>query len=325
LRIIIVGGAGLIGHSAALDLKSRGHDVTIIDSLMVNNLYALMNSGKERYMEFLRERLSLLDEANIPVIRLDARDYGALSLTISPLKPDCVVHMAAVAHIDRSNKDPFSTFDHSLRTLENTLDVARNQDVSPHVIYFSSSTVYGNFPTPVLHEDSPCKPFGIYGAVKLSGEHIVNAYKDVYGMDTTIIRPCALYGPRCVSGRVGQKFIEAALDGKPITIFGDGEVYEDFTYIKDFVLGLRLAIEKKDRSKGETFNITSGKARSLNELAQIVSRLTNARITHGPHDPEKPHRGTMDITKAQERLGYIPTYTLEKGIEEYVSWYRSRS
>lgn len=324
MKIVIVGGAGLIGHSAALDLTERGHDVTIIDALMVNNYYALLNSGQERYMGFLRDRLSLLDKAGVPVLRLDARDYGMLTLALSPLEPDCIIHMAAVSHIDRSNKDPYSTFDHSLKTLENTLDVARNIKGNAHVIYFSSSTVYGNFQEPVLTEESICKPFGIYGAVKLSGEHIVNAYKDTYGMDCTIIRPCALYGPRCVSGRVGQKFIESALDGKPITIFGDGEIYEDFTYIKDFIQGLRLVVEKRERSSGETFNITSGKARTLNDLAEIVSLHTNAEIIHGEADPEKPHRGTLDIGKARDLLGYNPSYNLEDGIREYIGWYRGQ-
>ena len=123
------------------------------------------------------------------------------------------MHLAAVAHANRSNKDPFSTFDHSMRTLENALDWARGVELE-HFIFFSSSMVYGNFRPPTVTEDHPLDPIGIYGALKLGGEKLVIAYNQVFGLPYTIIRPSALYGPRCVSRRVGQAFIESALVGR---------------------------------------------------------------------------------------------------------------
>ena len=122
-RIAIVGGAGFIGHNMALSLKKLGADVVIIDSLQVNNLYSLTENtpdavNRELYYKIINERLDLLRYADIPVKIQDARDYHALSRLLSEYKADVVIQLAAVSHANRSNKDPYSTFDHSLRTRE---------------------------------------------------------------------------------------------------------------------------------------------------------------------------------------------------------------
>ena len=121
-----------------------------------------------------------------------------MSLLIGQHKPDVIVQLAAVSHANnKSNKDPHTTFDHTLRTLENTLDISKG--LGCHVIYFSSSMVYGNFNSKSVNEETPCNPLGIYGTLKYSGELIVKAYNRVFDMPYTIIRPSALYGERCVS------------------------------------------------------------------------------------------------------------------------------
>ena len=103
--------------------------------------------------------------------------------------------------------------------------------------------VYGNFNSQSVSEETPCKPIGIYGTLKLSGELLVRAYNQVFDLPYTIIRPSALYGERCVSRRIGQIFIENALCGKDITIQGDGNELLDFTYIQDLVYGIIRVIE----------------------------------------------------------------------------------
>src|SRR3954454_7290149 len=197
-RIALVGGAGFIGHHLALALVEHGAEVEVIDGLEVNNLltYAALPAdtpNRDLYLRILHQRLDLLHGAQIPLHVQDARDYDALSRILDGMKPDVVVHLAAVAHAGRSNKDPFSTFDHSLRTLENALDYARAE--VDHFIYFSSSMVYGNFQTDAVDETHPLDPIGIYGALKLAGEKLVIAYEQVFGVPYTIVRPSALYGP----------------------------------------------------------------------------------------------------------------------------------
>lgn len=327
-RIVLVGGAGFIGHHLALKFKELGAEAFVIDSLAVNNYYSIKNLGNvmpngQLYLKMIEERLYLLRAKDVPLIELDSRDYHQLSRTITEIYPDTIIHLAAVAHADRSNKDPYSTFDHSLRTLENSLDIARSGKLSiTHFIYFSSSMIYGNFSSRSVTEDSPCEPVGIYGALKLAGEKIVIAYNQVFGLPYTIVRPSALYGPRCVSRRVGQIFIENALQGLGNSIHGDQTDSLDFTYIEDLVSGV-VNILANGNSKNQIFNLTYGEARSIAEMAAILTtHFPEVTINTLPKDSLVPKRGTLCIDKARKLIGYGPQYPLERGFVEYINWYK---
>lgn len=323
-RIALIGGAGFIGHRLALALAERGASIDVIDSLQVNNLLhhaALPDSeNRDLYLKIIHQRLNLLHQAGIPVDVQDARDYDALSRTLNRMEPEVVVHLAAVAHAGRSNKDPFSTFDHSLRTLENALDWSRVG--AQQFIYFSSSMVYGNFQSDEIDETHPLEPIGIYGALKLAGEKLVIAYQQVFDLGYTIVRPSALYGPGCVSKRVGQIFIENALAGQKLRVDGDGLERVDFTYIDDLVDGVCRAIANP-AARNETFNMTAGQARSIQELAATVrEHFPDVGIEYGDRDQLRPLRGTLSVEKARRVLGYEPTVSLEEGLARYVEWYR---
>ena len=323
-KILLIGGAGFIGHHLALELKRLGATVAILDSLQVNNLISLLadsrNPRQDLYVKFINHRLDLLKAAGISVNIRDARDYQAVTTSIVSFKPNVVVHLAAVAHANISNKDPFSTFDHSLRTLENVLDASRG--LVEHFIYFSSSMAYGHFPQGKVTEDTPCQPLGIYGSLKLAGEQIVKGYHQVFGMPYTIIRPSALYGERCISRRVGQLFIEDAINGIEICVNGDGSDRLDFTYVKDLVQGVVKVIEH-ERSRNEIFNLTFGESRSIGEMAEILSQhFSNITIKYLPKDALTPNRGTLCVDKARQMIGYQPNYPLEKGFANYIEWYK---
>jgi nucleoside-diphosphate-sugar epimerase len=328
-RVAIIGGAGFIGHHLALDLASRGADVHVVDGLQVNNMVAITTELRYRqhrdlYSRIVGERLDLLREAGVPLVTQDARDYHALARIIDDIKPQTIVHAAAVSHAGESNKDPMTTFDHSLRTLENALDCARSTSSGvEHFIFLSSSMVYGDFLSPEVTEDHPLNSIGIYGALKVSGERIVVAYNQVFDLPFTIIRPSALYGPRCVSRRVGQVFIENALEGKPLLLEGDGEERLDFTYVEDLIQGLRLTIEQP-AARNETFNMTFGASRAISEVAQIVrERFPDVALERVERDRLMPKRGTLSVAKARALLGYEPEYPIELGFPKYVDWYRS--
>lgn len=327
-RIALIGGAGFIGHNLALALAQRGAHVEIVDSLQVNNLLTLASGDpahgdRELALEIVRQRLNLLRRAGIPLHAQDARDYHALCRILAQINPHVIVHLAAVAHADVSNKDPHSTFDHSLRTLENALDNARSGALRvERFVFFSSSMVYGNFTADCVTEQTPCEPLGVYGALKLAGEHLVRAYHQVFGMPYTIIRPSALYGERCVSRRVVQTFIENALAGREIVVRGDGSEHLDFTYIQDLIDGVIRAIESP-AAENETFNITCGQSRSLSELAAVLrTHFPDLAVRYAPRDRLTPRRGTLSIAKAAQRLGYQPRYPLERGVERYIAWYK---
>ena len=325
-RILLVGGAGFIGHNLALELKKKGAEVSIVDSLAVNNLLYFASTStdianRDLYIKILNERQRLLREAGIPLYVQDARDYHALSKIINnQAKAQVVVVLAAVAHAGRSNKDPYSTFDHSFRTLENALDNSRSN--VEHLIYFSSSMVYGNFTSGMVTEESPCEPIGIYGALKYGGEKLVIAYNQVFDLPYTIIRPSALYGERCVSRRVGQIFIENVLQGKGIIIKGDGEEHLDFTYVQDLVHGIVCCIEN-EKSRNQVFNLTYGESRSLNQMYDILKQhFPDIEIQYTDRDKLMPKRGTLCVDKAKEMIGYNPQHDLEKGFSKYIEWYK---
>ena len=324
-KITLIGGAGFIGHNLALHLHSLGAEVSIIDSLQVNNLASFSATSEDSvnralYLRILNERQRLIQAAGIPLFVQDVRNYHALCRLITDLQPQVVVQLAAVSHANKSNKDPYSTFDHSFRTLENALDASRDQ--VEHFIYFSSSMVYGHFSETAVTEESSCNPIGIYGALKYGGEKLVIAYNQVFDLPYTIVRPSALYGERCVSRRVGQIFIENALSGKDIKIAGDGSDRLDFTYIKDLVKGIELVIGK-DESLNQIFNLTYGDSRSLADMAEIMkANFKNLEVNYTPKDNLTPDRGTLSIEKARSLLGFSPDFPLGKGYVDYINWYK---
>lgn len=324
-KIALIGGAGFIGHNLALELKKQGADVEIIDSLQVNNLmtFASANSdpNQELYIRMINQRLEMIKSDGIPLHILDARDYHTLSKTLLTMHPQVIVHLAAVSHAGKSNKDPHSTFDHSLRTLENALDYAKGN--VEQFIYLSSSMVYGNFLTPEVTEESPLNSLGIYGALKVAGERMVVAYNQVFDLPYTIIRPSALYGPRCVSRRVGQIFIESAMRGETLRVDGDGSERLDFTFIDDLVSGIIQTI-RHPAARNQTFNLTYGESRSLNDLAKIVQQeFPGIGINYVPRDKLMPFRGTLNVDKAKKLIGYSPVYPIDKGFVKYIQWYKT--
>lgn len=327
-KVALIGGAGFIGHNLALKLREVGAEPHVVDSLQVNHLgyYSsnyIENINAERYISFLNERLSLLRKEKIDLYINDVRDYHIISSVINAINPDYVVHLAAIAHANKSNKDPFSTFDHSMRTLENVLDSIKTKKT--HLIYFSSSMVYGNFDGEAVKEDRVCNPIGIYGALKFGAEKLVIGYNQVFNLPYTIIRPSALYGERCVSRRVGQAFIENAISGLPLTVNGDGSDRLDFTYIDDLVQGVLRCIENKN-SINQIFNITYGSSRKIKELAEIVlDAFPNSKLESKPRDVLMPERGTLSIEKAKTLIGYDPQFPIEIGFKKYIDWYKSFS
>ncbi len=323
-RVALIGGAGFIGHNLALSLVRAGADVHCVDGLQVNSLgaYASATSDpdKELFVQLINERLSLLRQERIPLHVIDARDYHALCRCLGEIRPQVVVQLAAVAHANRSNKDPFSTFDHSFRTLENALDYSRGN--VEQFIYFSSSMVYGDFDGEAVSEERQCEPLGIYGALKYGGEKLVIAYRQVFGLDYTIVRPSALYGERCVSRRVGQAFIENALRGKGLTVNGDGTDALDFTYIGDLVQGVTRCIGLPE-ARNQIFNLTYGGARTLNQMIDLVRRgFPGVDVRYQPRDALMPERGTLSVEKARRLLGYEPQFPLELGFPRYIEWYQ---
>lgn len=180
--------------------------------------------------------------------------------------------------------------------------------------------IYGDFKTESVNEDALKDPKGIYGAAKLSSELLIKAYHNLIGLPYTIIRPSALYGPRCINNRVTQIFIEKAIRGESLNIHGDGSQKLDFTFIDDFTAGMVITQTNRDAING-IFNLTTGHAEPIGKLAAILKKyFTDLVVKYEPWDKIVPVRGTLNIDRMKS-LGYKPKYTIDNGYPNYIEWY----
>jgi nucleoside-diphosphate-sugar epimerase len=311
--IALIGGAGFIGHHLAVESARSGANVHVIDRLPDGNVGGL-------YAALIRERLAALREAEVSLHVLDARESEALAACLQRIEPDAIVHLAAVASAGATDRDPPGAFDHGLRTLVNALEYARGRPC--HLVYVSSSMVYGNFKSEAAMEEDVCEPIGVYGALKCCGERMAIAYGQVFHVPCTIVRPSAVYGERCVGRSVGQIYIENALLGKALTVKGDGSDALDFTYVRDLVQGLTLCLTRRE-ARNQVFNLTFGDARTLQQMTALLERHFPEVVVHyEPREPLAPKRGTLSIGKARRLLGYAPEFPLETGFVRYIDWYK---
>lgn len=327
-RVLLIGGAGFIGHNLALSLAAGGVKTGVLDNLMLNNLvdnvYGTRDAQQRAlYMGFLLSRFSLMREAGVELINGDARLAFDLSNVFEEFRPTKVVHLSAIASSVDAKQVPGLMFDLQLVTLRNVLELTRTifQEVN-QVMFLSSSTVYGDFEGDSVNENTRPKPKGIYANTKYMGERLLRTYASQYGIGSTIIRPSALYGERCISRRVSQVFIENALTNKPLLLEGGGDGKLDFTDINDLTDGMIRALAFHKSAETQTFNLTLGNARTIADLASVVaSVIPNVKLEERPRAVEKPVRGTLSIERAQSAIGFSPKSTLESGYRRYCQWY----
>lgn len=329
-RVMLVGGAGFIGHNLSLEMRELGIETMVVDNLMwnsmIDNLYNNMSSEIQRsvYHQFLADRFTLMREAGVQLYNADARNFMDLMTAFREFQPTMVVHLSAISSAVEARKRPGLCFDLQLGTLRNIVELAReNLDTVTQVMTISSSTVYGDFETPTVDESVRPKPRGIYANTKYMAERLVRTYKEQHGLGVNIIRPSALYGERCISRRVSQAFIENALIGKPLLLEGGGDGRLDFTYINDLVEGMIRALAlHPGPGCSETYNITFGNARTIAELADVVkSVVPNVILEERPRAEDKPIRGTLSTERMQEHLRFKARWNLETGYKRYCEWY----
>ncbi len=329
-RVMLVGGAGFIGHNFALELRRAGVETMVLDNLMVNSLVEnVFDTGREpvqarAYLNFLLDRFRMMREAGVVLHNADARLSGDIARAFDLFRPTKIVHLSAIASAVEARRDPGLAFDLQLVTLRNVLEQCRlGHDGVNQVMFLSSSTVYGDFEGDTVDETTRPRPRGIYANAKYMGERLLRTYNEQHGMGATIIRPSALYGERCKSRRVSQVFIESALRGKPLLLEGGGDGRLDFTYIHDLVEGMVRALALHGGANtSQTFNLTFGNARTIAELAAIVKEIVPETILEErPRAEDKPIRGTLSMDRARDVLGFVPKWPLEAGYRRYCEWY----
>jgi len=298
MRVLVTGSSGTIGTRLCEKLLEGGHAVSGIDRV------------PNKWVPEVQEITEVRD-----LLKVDAFEG-------TKADQDLVIHLAANARVYELVKNPSLAWE-NFTTLFRTLEWTRENSI-PRLLFTSSRECYGNVREGKCAEDSvhieTCE--SPYTASKMGGEALVQAYGRCYSLKPVILRFSNVYGMYDDSDRVVPLFIRNMREGKPITIYGK-EKSLDFTYIDDAIDGVMRIMERFDDVAGETFNISSGSATPLLDLAQLIQK-----ILHSQSDVriEENRTGEItfyeaDISKAKEQLGFEPKTSLEEGIKKAVEWY----
>jgi UDP-glucose 4-epimerase len=310
MRILVTGGLGLIGHNVVNRLESLGHTITIVDK---KTNYGIIPREELTYL--LNERTKKI--ATKDIFTTDIVSYHELNELIDDVKPEIIIHLASFPRQKVVNANPRAGSITMSEGLINLLELAKKYKVK-RFVYISSSMVYGDF-TDDVTEDAICNPQGQYGIMKLAGEWLVKDYTRSYGLEHTIIRPSAVYGPLDVEDRVISKFILTALRGQTLKVNGANETL-DFTYVDDAADGI-VAASLSDNAKNKTYNITKSHSRTLKYAAELaVSIVGKGSIDIRDKDSDFPSRGALNIDAARRDFGFDPKVDVEEGFKIYYDW-----
>ncbi|MCX6803765.1 MAG: NAD-dependent epimerase/dehydratase family protein [Candidatus Diapherotrites archaeon] len=312
-KFLIVGGAGFIGSYICRELKTNyPKDEVIVFDSFVNYMDHFTND----YHSLLKIRFKDLE--GIKFVRGDLRYRMQIIDVLKNEKPDIIINLAAIPDARKSNKFCEDAIDINLLGHVNLLEAIKSVGGIKRIVFTSSSFVYGNFEYAPADEKHPVEPIDVYGGSKLSGEILTKAYGRRFGIEWTIIRPSAVYGPGDSYDRVSQIFVNNALKGETIFLDNGGAGRLDFSYVSDVAKGFVLAA-KSPNGANQIFNITRGEGRQIREFAEIVAKeVPKTKIQTKPQTEIRPERGALNIEKAKKLLGYNPQISIEVGIKKYI-------
>jgi nucleoside-diphosphate-sugar epimerase len=312
MNILVTGGLGLIGHHVVKKLEAQGHAVFITDT---RTNYGMIPQQEIDYL--ISERIKGIHTDRIH--RIDICDSAGIDWLMQQYQPDIVIHLASFPRQKVVNVNPSLGSRTMSEGLLNLLESCVKHQV-PRFFYVSSSMVYGNFDNYVT-EDAECHPQGQYGILKLAGEWLVKDYQR-RGIDYTIFRPSAVYGPLDVEDRVISKFLLTAMRSQTLKVNGINETL-DFTYVDDAANGI-VAAALSDNTRNKTYNITKSHSKTLLEAAELAVKLAGSgTIEVREKDADFPSRGALDITAARRDFGFDPRVDIEEGFEIYHDWLKN--
>jgi nucleoside-diphosphate-sugar epimerase len=309
VRVVVTGVAGFIGSHLAERLLADGHELLGVDCF--TDYYP--RELKERNLLALRahERFRLVEE------RLQDAELVRLLEGASH-----VYHLAAQAGVRASWGSEFTHYtEHNVLATQRLLEAALAAG-RPRIVYASSSSVYGDAPSLPLREDGPCQPVSPYGVTKLAAEHLCTLYHRNHGLATVSLRFFTVYGPRQRPDMAFNRFLRAARDRTPISVFGDGKQTRDFTYVDDIVTAVRQAA--LSGRPGCVYNVGGGERVALNEVLSLVETVTGQRLEIQRQEPQKGDmRDTFADTSAARRdLGFRSSVGLAEGLAREWRWIR---
>jgi len=312
MKILITGAAGFIGFHLSRRMLDQGYEVLGIDN--INDYY-------DKNLKTIRLN-KLSNYKNFSFKKLDISNRNALKKTFQSFLPNKVVNLAAQAGVRYSLENPYAYIDSNIVGFTNIIELCRYNDVDSF-IYASSSSVYGgNKKIPFNIEDRVDKPLALYGATKRTNELFAYTYSKLYGLNTTGLRFFTVYGPWGRPDMAMYIFTKKIMDGQQISVFNNGNMKRDFTYIDDIIAGTMAAIEMD--YKCEIFNLGNNKSENLMDAISIIEKELNKKaiIDFQPMQPGDVQESFADIDYSIEKLNYKPKTTIDIGIPKFIEWYK---
>jgi UDP-glucose 4-epimerase len=312
-NILVTGGLGLIGHNVVRKLEQQGHTVVVYDN-MTN--YGII--PKEEIDHLMIQRRKLISTPHVH--EMDILQGSMFDWLLPHHKIEAIIHLASFPRQKVVNADPMWGSTVMSTGLLILLEKAVQHGVR-RFTYASSSMVYGDFKDDVT-ENAECRPQGQYGILKLAGEWLVKDYTRKHGIEHTILRPSAVYGPLDVEDRVISKFLLTAMRGETLKVNGPNETL-DFTYVDDAADGF-VAATLSDRAANGTYNITKSHSKTLLSAAELAVKLAgNGRIEIRDKDADFPSRGALNIDAARRDFGFDPKVDVDEGFQIYYDWLKN--
>jgi len=306
-RIIVTGGAGFLGAEIVQALAARGDEAIALDL-----------APSARLAELQKEHRSI--QFHVAEITEWARVAGLLR----SVKPDVIVHCAAVVGVPASVLAPYRTFQVNVEGSLHVMEAMRLFEIG-RMVHISSEETYGPFQCARVTEEHPQRPLMPYGISKLAVEQLGRSYRELYGIESIHLRTCWVYGPRLPRPRVPKILVDAALQGRPLHLPEGASFAVDHTHVEDVVQGVLLALDRESHPF-DAYNIGSGGAPTLGEIVEIVKELVpGADVSVGAGDYRHPggvpvvRKGALDITRARTVLGYAPRFDIRAGLADYVA------
>ena len=299
--VLVTGGAGFIGSHLVARLLKEGFEVVVLDNLSTGSLENLELCLENENLRFVKG--SIIDEQ---AMREALKDVEA------------VFHLAAITSVPYSVEYPDVTREVNVDGTRKLLEECLSAGVE-RFIYVSSCAVYGEPEYLPIDEKHPARPVSPYAESKLEAERLCREFQKAYGLKTTIVRPFNVYGPRMKGGRYGgviARFIKRLRSNKPPIIYGDGTQTRDFVHVWDIINALMLTLNSQ-KAIGEIFNVASGVATSIGQLAKLVMELSGVDGLKPLYRPARNgdiKHSYADISKAKARLGYEPKISLREGV-----------
>lgn len=312
MRILITGGAGFIGSACAQALMERGDTPILVDNF---NDYYDPQLKKDRLSKFLKNY-----KGKFVLRKGDIRDRKFMERVYKNDKPEKVIHLAAMAGVRNSILDPMLYADVNVMGTTNLLDLSVKYKIK-NFVYASSSSVYGMNKTPFSETDNVDTPISPYAATKKATELLAHTFSHLSGMPTTGLRFFTVYGPWGRPDMALYKFVSNTLADKPIDVYNRGKMSRNFTYIDDIVSGT-LATLDANLPCG-VMNIGGDKEETLMRYIEVIEECCGKKAKKNllPIQPGDVPSTVADIRKLR-KLGWKPTARIERGIKNFVDWYR---